>query len=111
MRNFTLTFLLSVSCLFAKAEEPTNALPENPFAAFFEKAYTQHPGLPRGVLEAVAYTNSHFHHITHNTNDPQSCMGLPEYFGVMGLVADGKNYFRNNLTLVSELSGYTAELC
>ncbi|MBW8049520.1 MAG: T9SS type A sorting domain-containing protein [Cytophagales bacterium] len=38
-----------------------------------------------------------------------SCTGLPAYYGVMGLVLDGKGYFRNNLELVSNLSGIAVE--
>jgi len=53
--------------------------------------------VPLGMLEAVAFTNSRFFHITHNSGDAESCIGLPKYYGVMGLVKNGKNYFRNNL--------------
>ncbi|MFN0201698.1 MAG: CUB domain-containing protein, partial [Bacteroidia bacterium] len=34
---------------------------------------------------------------------------LPKYYGVMGLVEDGKGYFQNNLHTVSEFSGYSIE--
>ncbi|MBI3502110.1 MAG: N-acetylmuramoyl-L-alanine amidase [Bacteroidetes bacterium] len=83
-------------------------MPENNYKNFFDKAYQLHPSIPKGILEAVAFTNSRFHHITHNAGSPESCMGLPEYYGVMGLVQDGKNYFQNNLTVVSNLSHFSA---
>ena len=38
-----------------------------------------------------------------------SCVGLPQAYGVMGLIANGKNYFRNNLVTVSQLSGYSID--
>ncbi len=79
----------------------------NPFQTYFNQAYIENPSIPKGVLEAVAYTQSRFNHIT--PTEHGSCIGLPQAYGVMGLVADGKNYFRNNLTLVAQLSGYTAE--
>jgi len=72
---------------------------------FYENAYQKYPAVPLGMLEAVAFTNSRFFHITHNSGDAESCIGLPKYYGVMGLVKNGKNYFRNNLIKVSELSG------
>ncbi|MEI8137844.1 MAG: N-acetylmuramoyl-L-alanine amidase, partial [Bacteroidota bacterium] len=36
-----------------------------------------------------------------------SCIGYPRTYGVMGLVLDGKNYFRNNLSRVAQLSGFS----
>ncbi len=36
-------------------------------------------------------------------------MGYPRTFGVMGLIENGKNYFRNNLVYISQLSGYSTE--
>lgn len=112
MKKFTPVFLFLAASLFVKAgnaPEHADALPANPFASYFEKAYLQNPSIPKGILEAVAYTNSRFHHITHTDVSPESCMGLPKYYGVMGLVADGKNYFQNNLTVVSNLSGFSAD--
>jgi len=110
MKNFTLIFLCSLVALFAKASQTPaqrDALPENNYATFFSEAYQEHPSIPKGILEAVAFTNTRFSHIT--SNEPESCTGMPRAYGVMGLVADGKNYFRNNLTLVSQLSGYTVD--
>jgi len=112
MKKFTLVSVFSLLAFFVNAGQTapnSDALPENNFSAYFAKAYQQHPSIPKGVLEAVAYTNSRFHHITHNAGDAESCMGLPKYYGVMGLVADGKNYFRNNLTLVSSFSGISVD--
>ena len=106
------TFLFSVCSCFLWAGQIApqhDALPENNFSAYFEKAYSEHPGIPKGILEAVAYTNSRFHHIEHNPGGAESCMGLPKYYGVMGLVQDGKNYFRNNLNYISQISGYSTD--
>ena len=80
---------------------------KNPFQSYFNRAYIENPSVPKGVLEAVAYTQSRFNHI--EPSEHGSCIGLPQAYGVMGLVADGKSYFRNNLLLVAQLSGYTAE--
>lgn len=75
------------------------------YSFYFQQAYQQYPLIPKGVLEAVAYTNTHIYHVTHSTPNPENCMGMPGAYGVMGLIKDGKNYFINNLSLVSQLSG------
>src|SRR5687767_5479696 len=81
----------------------------NPYQAYFDKAYQLYPDIPRGVLEAVAFTNTRFNHVTHAPSEEGSCIGMPEAYGVMGLILDGKNYFADNLKYVSTLSGYTWE--
>ncbi|WNJ21473.1 CUB domain-containing protein [Pontibacter sp. G13] len=78
---------------------------QNPYAAYFEEAYRANPSIPRGMLEAVAYTQTRMNHL-----EPEaSCQGLPTYVGVMGLVEDGKGYFENTLNKVAYLSGYTIQ--
>ena len=72
-----------------------------PFQKSFSEAYNQYPNIPRGLLEAVAFTNTRIKHIR---NTAESCAGLPKVYGVMGLTLDGKGYFKNNLNYVSELS-------
>ncbi|MBX7093386.1 MAG: N-acetylmuramoyl-L-alanine amidase [Flavobacteriales bacterium] len=76
-------------------------------AVNFDAVYQSHPEIPRGILEAVAWNNTRMHHI--DANEAESCMGIPKAWGIMGLTLDGKNYFRENLLLVSQLSGYSAE--
>ena len=76
----------------------------NPYEKSFEKAYTLHPEIARGMLEAVAFCNTRFTHITHASAESGSCIGIPNAYGVMGLTLDGQNYFSNNLDLVSQLS-------
>lgn len=73
----------------------------------FTEAYQLYPHIPKGMLEAVAYTNTHARHLTEQ--EPASCMGTPQYLTVMGLIADGKGAFRENLGLVSDRSGNTIE--
>src|SRR5262245_30992351 len=80
---------------------------DNPYTAQFKKAYALYPSVPKGILEAVAYTQTRFSHLQDNTEP--GCIGLPRAYGIMGLVADGKNYFRNSLTFVSDLSGFSEE--
>ncbi len=101
---FFLSFLIS-STGFSRTDAPV----VNPYQSYFNEAYELYPKIPRGVLEAVSFTNTHFNHITHIEDEQGSCIGLPAAYGVMGLVLDGKNYFRNNLELVSELSGYSVD--
>jgi N-acetyl-anhydromuramyl-L-alanine amidase AmpD len=100
-------FLLIVLTTFFSIAHATDLLIENPFRTSFKKAYSLHPSIPKGILEAVAYTQTRFQHIT--DNQEPSCSGYPQTFGVMGLVQDGKGYFRNSLTHVSQFSDITEE--
>lgn len=99
---FSLLFLYAITTNAQNWEIKTNA----EFNPYFEEAYSLYPDIPRGILESIAYTNTHLKHIAPNHNH-QSCAGLPHVFGVMGVVEDGKNYFRNNLKLISTLSGFS----
>lgn len=98
--------LLAYLFLFLSAASFANgSIPENPYSEAFAKAYSENPGIPKGLLEAVAFTNTRFTHL--DSTVQESCMGLPRAYGVMGLVLDGKNYFRSNLPAIAQLSGYS----
>ena len=84
-------------------EKPNNY----PYKEFFKNAYRQFPDVPKGLLEAVSFTMTRIHHIDSTTSE--SCIGLPRVYGVMGLTLDGKGIFKNNLILVSKLSGFKIE--
>jgi N-acetyl-anhydromuramyl-L-alanine amidase AmpD len=101
MKPLRLTLLLVLLGLFWSGQ--LLLAQPNPYAAYFEEAYQKHPSVPRGLLEAVAYTNTRLQHLT----PTPSCQEIPVYHGVMGLIEDGKGYFQNNLIKVSTLSGYS----
>jgi len=101
MVKFLLTFL-AILLLNLTTFGQQSIYPKNNFQAEFDAAYQQYPTVPRGMLEAVAFTTSRFEHLDNQT---ESCVGLPVAYGVMGLTLDGKGYFRNNLNYVSQLSG------
>lgn len=75
------------------------------YTSAFNVAYEACPDIPRGMLEAVSFTNTHCHHLTDANYFHDGPDAMPRAYGLMGLVKDGKNYFRENLHLVSELSG------
>ena len=74
-------------------------------------AESQCPMLPQGLLEAVAFTNTRCHHLTDGdySNPVDDPTAMPRSYGMMGLVRDGKGYFRENLKTVAELSGFTEQ--
>ncbi len=78
-----------------------------PYQQEFDQAYAQYPSVPRGMLEAVAYTQTHIQHLS--SNEEFSCSGLPQAIGVFGLSVDPSGYFRNNLQLVAQLSGLSEQ--
>ena len=75
------------------------------FASAFSKAYEACPEVPRGVLEAVSFTNTQCHHLTDADYRHDGPEAMPRAYGLMGLVRDGKGYFRENLHLIAQLSG------
>lgn len=93
-------FLLLLS-FFTKAQ---NAESQD-YKAAFEAAYKDCPSIPRGLLEAISFTNTHCYHLTDANYFNDGPDAMPRAYGLMGLVRDGKGYFRENLHLVSELSG------
>ena len=70
----------------------------------FQSAYQACPDIPRGMLEAISFTNTHCNHLTDANYFQDGPDAMPRAYGLMGLVKDGKGYFRENLHLVSELS-------
>ena len=75
------------------------------YKSAFDAAYKACPDIPRGLLEAISFTNTHCNHLTdanYFNNGPDA---MPRAYGLMGLVKDGKGCFRENLYLVAELSG------
>ena len=81
---------------------------DTPYAADFTDAYRRYPVIPRGMLEAVAYTQTHIRHI--GGGEQLSCTGMPLPAGVMGLFANGQGYFRENLRLVAKLADVSEKL-
>lgn len=75
------------------------------YKSAFETAYEACPDIPRGLLEAISFTNTHCNHLTDDNYFNDGPDAMPRAYGLMGLVKDGKNYFRENLHVVSELSG------
>lgn len=101
MKHIVLSIVLLVGILGAKAQN----------YAVFGTAESRCPMLPKGLLEAVAFTNTQCHHLTDadysvSADDPAA---MPRAYGMMGLVKDGKGCFRENLKTVLELSGYTEQ--
>jgi hypothetical protein len=72
----------------------------------FETAYAENPNVPSGLLEAVAWTNTHMVHLNPTI---EGCSGIPQAYGIMGLHDDGKGYFIENGTLVAHLSGISVK--
>lgn len=74
----------------------------------FQSAYSAHPTIPKGVLEAVAYTNTHIRTIS--SDELISCSGMPLPYGVMGVFENGADYFLENGKTIASLSGISVEL-
>ena len=102
MKRLFVLFLISLLfpfCVWAQNVESQN------YKSVFDAAYEACPTIPKGLLEAISFTNTHCHHLTDANYFNDGPDAMPRAYGLMGLVKDGKNYFRENLQLVSELSG------
>lgn len=107
MNRLIFTFLLLFTGLAVRAQHSRDILPVNNYVVHFNEAYQLYPELPRGILEGVAFINTRFEHLDAST--PESCTGMPRAFTVMGLVRDGKGWFRNNMNEVARTSRTSAE--
>ena len=100
-KHVILSIFGALLCLCLNAQEPD----------VFQQAERQCPTVPTGLLRAIAFTNTQCHHLTDAdytfpADDPAA---MPRAYGMMGLVRDGKGWFRENLKTVSELSGLAEE--
>ena len=96
------TFLLYFMMPFVALSQNTI---NQEYKSTFQSAYQACPDIPKGLLEAISFTNTHCHHLTDANYFHDGPDAMPRAYGLMGLVKDGKNYFRENLHLISELSG------
>ena len=69
----------------------------------FSKAYLENPYVTDGILETVSYTRTRMVEI--DKKAPNSCMGMPTPYGIMGLHENGKKYFWENGKIVAYISG------
>jgi len=73
------------------------------FRIYCQQAYAAYPDVPKGMIEAVSFTQTRMSYLT--ASELESCSGLPKSRGFLGMVANGKGYFKENMKLVSRLSG------
>ena len=76
---------------------------------FFEEAYALHATIPRGLLEAVAFQYTRFSRNRGDDEEEEDSASMPRTYSIMGLTADGKGVFRENMRMVSDLSGVPVE--
>ena len=95
-----LTASLAVFYSFSQSEDK---LPENPQQIFFNNAYQKYQDVPKGILEAIAFTQTRFEFL--DGTQEKSCIGLPTAYTSFGLIKNGQNYFKNTLSYVSIKSG------
>lgn len=109
MRKSLLIIITCLWCCFIPALAQPSQRNIDAADKWFADAYRQYPGIPNGLLEATAYAASRMVNLSpHNGDDHHNCTGMPERYGLFGLVEDGKGYFRNNLLDVCRLSNITA---
>lgn len=73
----------------------------------FTNVYQNHPTIPKGILEAVSWTNTHMNNIDESYQE--SCTGMPLPYGVMGVFENGADWFIENGKLIAQISGISVE--
>ena len=101
MKRIATIFVLLIMPVLVFSQNANN---QN-YKSAFDVAYKACPDIPRGLLEAISFTNTHCNHLTDDNYFHEGPDAMPRAYGLMGLVKDGKGYFRENLYFVSELSG------
>ncbi len=105
MKNILCSIVLFTQCIInANSQVSNELLIPNPYTGAFQTAYQTYPEIPSGALEAVAHSTTRFRHI--DLFESEGCAGMPVPLTVMGLMPDGKGYFKNTLNTVSRISGF-----
>ena len=105
MKRIATIFVLLIMPVLVFSQNTNN---QN-YKSAFDVAYKACPIIPRGLLEAISFTNTHCNHLTDDNYFHDGPDAMPHAYGLMGLVKDGKGYFRENLHFVSELSGISEQ--
>jgi N-acetyl-anhydromuramyl-L-alanine amidase AmpD len=90
-------------CVNVTAQQTAN------YQGYFDEAYRLYPNIPKGLLEAAAYSASHMNNLADEHKGDGDEEPMPQLYGIFGLVENGRGYFKNNLLTVCQLSGITAE--
>jgi N-acetyl-anhydromuramyl-L-alanine amidase AmpD len=77
--------------------------------SYFAEAYAKYPAIPRGLLEATAYSASRMNNLMPQLPGEGDAVAMPQRFGIFGLIEDGRGYFKNNLLTVCTASGITPQ--
>lgn len=98
----------AVDALIAAENQRMSSLRAS-YIPMFEQAYARYPQIPRGVLEALAYTKTRWNPVASEANDSdrESAHMAPAY-GVMALF-EGDAPFVNQLEQASALTGLSVE--
>lgn len=68
----------------------------------FDIAYSFYPNVPKGSLEAMAYSTTHIYNLIPEKTEAHH--HAPQRYGLFALVADGEGYWDNNLWEVLEIT-------
>ena len=102
-RLLTGLFFLLLFSVNVMAQQAAN------YQDYFNEAYRLYPNIPKGLLEAAAYSASHMNNLADEHKGDGDNEAMPQHYGIFGLVEDGRGYFKNNLKTVCELSSITKE--
>ena len=93
MKSTLFIFLLLASTLSAQTS--------------FSSLYTQYPSVPKGFIEAYAFTHTRMQALT--KEEAPSCSNIPQPFGILGLFDQGNHYFIENAKKISQITGMSLQ--
>ena len=73
----------------------------------FSSLYTQRPSVPKGFIEAYAFTHTRIQALT--KEEAPSCSNIPQPFGILGLFDQGNHYFIENAKKISQITGMSLQ--
>ena len=72
------------------------------FKDLCSEVYVSHPEMPKGVIEAYAFSQTRQQRLS--GFQQEGCSGIPRAVGYLGLMENGEDFFRENLKTISKKS-------
>ena len=73
----------------------------------FSSLYMKYPSVPKGFIEAYAFTHTRMQALT--KQEAPSCSNIPQPFGILGLFDQGNHYFIENAKKISQIAGISLQ--
>jgi hypothetical protein len=97
-KNLTMKYTLFIFLLLASSLSAQTS---------FSSLYMKYPSVPKGFIEAYAFTHTRMQALT--KEEALSCSNIPQPFGILGLFDQGNHYFIENAKKISQIAGISLQ--